>query len=738
MVQNGTLPKFKHRTETSDIATWIEPYRKAFVEWLTHHGYSAFTTRLYQRTIKSFCVELGKRPLERSPLEGGTICLLRRAALKSVPASDLSHATFRLGRFVNHLVQMGVASLPQQPTKKPSPLDCLRAEYASYLLVQRGLSAATSNSCLNYFDRFMKHHFEGKLGNVNHITSDHMVAFLRKHTSKAQPHGVIASPSHLRNLFKFLFWSGQTKLNLALSIPSIAHSRAADLPRYVKPEVVEQLIDAVRSDAAIGRRNYAMLLLLSRMGLRAREVIAIQLEDIDWRAGEILIRGKGKRHDRMPLPSDIGEAIVSYIRSGRVSDSLALFVSDRTPHQAFNDAQIVNDVLKKALKITGLKQSQKYIGSHLLRHSLDIDAGLVGDFLGFVETTRADSARSRNTRLSAIRSFFKYVALQEPQLLHHCQRILAMPSKRHEKRAINYLKRVEIEALIAAPDPAPWCGRRDRTLFLLAVQTGLRVSELIHLNCGDVVLGADAHVRCMGKGRKERSTPLRKDSVEALRIWLEQRTNDSAGPLFVGTRGDRLSRDAVERFVARHADRASNKCATLKDRHVTPHVLRHSAAMQLLHMIALWLGHECVETTQIYIHADIQLKEQAVAAGRVLKQGAASKTEAALSSFSLPITLLVPQPPVCYDESMTTVAITLNDDHEQFIRAAVTGGAFTTQSEVVATALDILRTRDEMRRDELKREIQKGIDELDRGETADFNLQGFLGEMNARHTAQKS
>jgi len=266
----------------------------------------------------------------------------------------------------------------------------------------------------------------------------------------------------------------------------------------------------------------------------------------------------------------------------------------------------------------------KYASDHLGRtptalQVADIDADLVGGFLSFVETTRANGARSRNTRLSAIRSFFKYIALQEPQLLHHCQRILAMPSKRYEKRAVNYLKRAEIEALIAAPDPATWCGRRDRTLLLLAVQTGLRVSELIHLNCGDVMLGTGAHVRCMGKGRKERSTPLRKDSVEALRIWLEQRTNDCAAPLFVSNRGDRLSRDAVERLVAKHADRASGKCATLKGKHITPHVLRHSAAMQLLQngvdrtVIALWLGHECVETTQMYIHADIQMKEQALA-----------------------------------------------------------------------------------------------------------------------------
>lgn len=249
----------------------------------------------------------------------------------------------------------------------------------------------------------------------------------------------------------------------------------------------------------------------------------------------------------------------------------------------------------------------------------DIDADLVGGFLSFVETERANSARSRNTRLAAIRSFFKYVAFQEPQLLHHCQLILAMPSKRHEKRTVDYLKRPEIEVLLATPDPATWYGRRDRTLMLLAVQTGLRISELIHLNCGDVVLEFGPHVRCMGKGRKERSTPLRKDCVESLRSWLAERGAQPSAPLFISNRGERLSRDAIERLVGNHVEKASERCPTLKGKRVTPHTLRHSAAMQLLQngvdrtVIALWLGHESVETTQIYIHADIQLKEQALA-----------------------------------------------------------------------------------------------------------------------------
>lgn len=248
----------------------------------------------------------------------------------------------------------------------------------------------------------------------------------------------------------------------------------------------------------------------------------------------------------------------------------------------------------------------------------DIDAQLVGHFLSFVETTRGNSARSRNTRLSALRSFFKYVAINEPQLLQHCQQILAIPSKRYEKRAIDYLSRDEIEALLAAPDLANWYGRRDRTLLLLALQTGLRVSELISLDRRDVVLGSGAHVRCQGKGRKERATPLRRDSVRVLRAWLDELAGHDDQPLFVSNRGDRLSRDAVERIVRKYVQLASARCPTLKSKRISPHVLRHSAAMDLLHhgvdctVIALWLGHEHVETTQMYLHADLQLKERAM------------------------------------------------------------------------------------------------------------------------------
>lgn len=250
----------------------------------------------------------------------------------------------------------------------------------------------------------------------------------------------------------------------------------------------------------------------------------------------------------------------------------------------------------------------------------DLDADLVADFLTHVETARGNTVRSRNSRLAAIRSFFRYVAMTDPAWLLHCQRILAMPNKRHVKRSVTFLDRDEIAALLAAPDRTKWVGRRDHALLLLALQTGLRASELVNLNCADVVLGTGAHVKCTGKGRKDRRTPLRRDTAKLLQGWIRDR-RDNDGPLFPSIRGDRLSRDALEHLVRKYCEAASRTCPSLAGKRVTPHSLRHSTAMELLHhgvdqaVIALWLGHESVETTQIYIHADMRLKEKAL--GRV-------------------------------------------------------------------------------------------------------------------------
>jgi integrase/recombinase XerD len=249
----------------------------------------------------------------------------------------------------------------------------------------------------------------------------------------------------------------------------------------------------------------------------------------------------------------------------------------------------------------------------------DLDAALIGKFLDHLECERSNSARSRNVRLAAIHSFFRYVAMNEPAYALHCQRVLAIPNKRHERKPVGFLDEDDIAALVKAPDLTRWIGRRDQAILLVATQTGLRVSELIGLRREDVSLGAGAHVRCRGKGRKHRATPLRKDAVAVLKAWMAENEGPPSAPLFPSSRGGPLSRDAIEALVTRHLATASTWRPSLKAKKATPHTLRHSAAMALLQhgvdrsVIALWLGHESVETTQIYLHADMGLKEKALA-----------------------------------------------------------------------------------------------------------------------------
>ena len=248
----------------------------------------------------------------------------------------------------------------------------------------------------------------------------------------------------------------------------------------------------------------------------------------------------------------------------------------------------------------------------------DLDAPFIGLFLDHLESTRNNSARTRNVRLGAIHSFFRYVTLEEPAHALHCQRILAVPNKRHEQRPIDFLNREEIDALLAVPNRSTWMGHRDRTLLLVAVQTGLRVSELIGLKCQDVVLETGAHVRCLGKGRKQRCTPLRPETAKMLEAWLRERHGKPEDPVFPSIRGEKLSRDAIERLITKYTHLAAQICLSLKGKRVSPHVCRHSAAMDLLQhgvdrsVIALWLGHESAETTQMYLHADMRLKEKAL------------------------------------------------------------------------------------------------------------------------------
>jgi site-specific recombinase XerD len=249
----------------------------------------------------------------------------------------------------------------------------------------------------------------------------------------------------------------------------------------------------------------------------------------------------------------------------------------------------------------------------------DLNATLIGAFLQHLEDDRGNGSATRNARLAAIHSLFKYAAPRAPEHAAVISQVLAIPPRRRERAVVSYLTAEETDALVAAPDRATWHGRRDRALLLLAVQAGLRVSELTGLARQDIHLGAGPHVRCHGKGRKDRATPLTAQTVKVLRTWLAELSPDPGSPLFPTRSGTRMSRDAVEKLVARHAATAASSCPSVKEKNVTPHTLRHSAAMALLKagvdtsVIALWLGHEGPETTQIYLHADMSIKEQALA-----------------------------------------------------------------------------------------------------------------------------
>lgn len=250
----------------------------------------------------------------------------------------------------------------------------------------------------------------------------------------------------------------------------------------------------------------------------------------------------------------------------------------------------------------------------------DLDAPLITAFLDHLQHQRGNSIRTRNARLSAIHSLFAYAALRHPEHAASIQRVLAIPPTRFERRLVTYLTEAEADALLAACDRNTPTGRRDHAMLLLALQTGLRVSELTGLKCHDIHLGAGAHVHCIGKGRKERRTPLLPTTVRVFQVWLAERAGHPHDPVFATSTGRPLSRDAVERRIALYTSKAAESCPSIAAKQVTAHTLRHTAAMRLLTtggvditVIALWLGHEQIATTQLYLHADMTQKERALA-----------------------------------------------------------------------------------------------------------------------------
>ena len=248
----------------------------------------------------------------------------------------------------------------------------------------------------------------------------------------------------------------------------------------------------------------------------------------------------------------------------------------------------------------------------------DLDAPLIGAFLDHLEHERGNGPRTRNARLAAIHSLYRYSALRHPEHAQTIARVIEIPTKRHQQALISYLDTDEIKALLAAPDRTSWLGRRDHALLLVAIQTGLRVSELVGLRVSDVHLGTGPHVRVMGKGRKERCATLTAETVAVVREWLRERQGEPTDPLFPSRRGGPLSPDTTAELVAKHSATAAHQCPSLHTKPVTPHVLRHTNAMLLraenvdILTIALWLGHESTKSTEIYLHADNKLKQQAI------------------------------------------------------------------------------------------------------------------------------
>jgi integrase/recombinase XerD len=301
-----------------------------------------------------------------------------------------------------------------------------------------------------------------------------------------------------------------------------------------------------------------------------------------------------------------------------LAPTLQAFFTDRLARQRQASGHTIS-AYRDAVKLL-LTFAEQQTGKPPSRLDIaDLDAPLIGAFLHQLETVRGNSTRTRNARLAAIHSLFRYAALRHPEDAAVIARVLAIPPKRFDKALITYLTEQEITALLAAPDQATWTGRRDHALLMLACQTGLRATELTSLTIGDVHLGTGAHVSCTGKGRKQRITPLTTATTAVLGGWLAEHAGLPADPLFITRRRTPLSRDALERRIAKYTATAAQSCPALHEKKVSPHVLRHSAAMRLLNagvdtsVIALWMGHENVATTQVYIHADLALKERAIA-----------------------------------------------------------------------------------------------------------------------------
>ncbi len=351
-----------------NIINPLGTYPKQFREHLERQFYRPVTLTEYDRCLSELNKKMTDLGIGLKDLEEGTAADL--IAKSDCPSSHSKHNRFMVRSFVRFLVGAGVAKPIPEAVPAETELGQLKHAYEEYLRSHRGLSDRTIFQSWCIAQRFLTFRFGKELGNLSDITAADITTFLQQAMTRTPPLRDKTLSSHLRNFFRYLFQAGKTANNLATGILSVAQRYGSRLPRHLTSDEVETLLKAIRTDSSSGRRNYAMVLLIARLGLRAPEVVAVQIDDIDWRAGEILIRGKGKRHDRVPLPPDVGEALTNYIKQDRATTSRALFVTRRPPHLPFTNGQVLNNILRSAFAKTGLKPPAPYVGSHILRHSL--------------------------------------------------------------------------------------------------------------------------------------------------------------------------------------------------------------------------------------------------------------------------------------------------------------------------------------------------------------------------------
>lgn len=346
-------------------------YTSEFLHSLADQGYVAATIRQH---ISCIDIIAGLMHAQGIGLPEFDEALAVNLAEKANRKSRKTYDTFIARRFVRFLNDHGAGKPPAPVTAEENARAELRKDYEQYLRNQRGLSEATIIRNRSIVDRFLNFRFGEGLGDLSEITPADIAAFLQHVTEGKRPFRDKSLSTHLRSFFRYLFKVGKTPANLALSVPRVRQQYGTRLPRHLSPEQVESLLGAIRCGSSCDRRNYAMVLMMARLGLRAPEVIAMQIDDIDWRAGEIIVRGKGNLHDRVPLPQDVGKAVADYISHGRGAVAArALFVTSHAPYRPLKDGQILNNLLRTAFASTGLKPPAPYVGSHILRHSLAVN-----------------------------------------------------------------------------------------------------------------------------------------------------------------------------------------------------------------------------------------------------------------------------------------------------------------------------------------------------------------------------